>query len=107
MKLNLVEENKRVLFLTCNTENLIGGHYARLGQIVIHSILHEGPAFPFLPKAVYYYLIGDSSISLKRGRGTTGNRVCGEKGEYMYICEKIDHLQYNMILQDGVRKSAH
>ena len=49
LKLNLVEENNGILFFTCNTESLLGGHYAWLGQVVIHSILHEGPAFPCLP----------------------------------------------------------
>ena len=53
VKLNLVEENKGVLFLTCNTENLLGDHYGHLSQVVIYSILHEGPAFPCLPKGVY------------------------------------------------------
>ena len=45
-------------FFTCNTESLLGGHYSRLGQVIIHSVLQGGPAFPCLPKAIYYYLVG-------------------------------------------------
>ena len=64
-KLNLVEENDGVVFFTCNTESLLGGHYARLGQVIVHSVLNEGPAFPYLPKAVYYYMISgiDEAVS--------------------------------------------
>lgn len=57
-KLNLVEENDGVLFFTSNAESLLGGHYSRLGQVIVHSILQGGPAFPCLPRAIYYYLVG-------------------------------------------------
>ena len=63
-KLNLVEESDGVLFFTCNTESLLGGHYARLGQVYVHSVLNEGPAFPYLPKAVYYYMIGGIDVAV-------------------------------------------
>ena len=55
--LNL-EENYRVVFFTCNTESLLGCHYERLGQVIVHSVLNEGPAFLCLPKAIYYYMVG-------------------------------------------------
>ena len=63
-KLNLVEENNGVFFFTCNTESLLGRHYERLGQVIVHSVLNEGPAFPCLPKAIYYYMVGgiDSAV---------------------------------------------
>ena len=63
-KLHLVEENNGVLFFTCNTESLLGNHYSRLGQVIVHSILQGGPAFPCLPKAVYYYLIGGIELAI-------------------------------------------
>jgi hypothetical protein len=63
-RLNLVEENSGVVFFTCNTEGLLGGHYARLGQVIVHSVLNEGPAFPHLPKAVYYYMIGGIDVAV-------------------------------------------
>ena len=64
-KLNLVEENNGVVFFTCNTESLLGGHYTCLGQVIAHSVLNEGLAFPYLPKAVYYYMISgiDEAVS--------------------------------------------
>ena len=55
--LNLIEENGSNFFLTCNADALVAGHYARLGQVVVHSVLQQGPGFPHLPKAVYYYMI--------------------------------------------------
>ena len=57
-KLNLIEENAGIAFLTCNSDSLLGDHYSRLGKIIIYSILQEGPAFPFFSKAMYYYLVG-------------------------------------------------
>ena len=63
-RLNLVEENNGVVFFTCNTESLLGGHYACLGQVIVHSVLNEGPAFPCLPKAVYYYMIGGIDVAV-------------------------------------------
>ena len=56
--LNLVEENAQTLFFTCNTDSLLKGHYCHLARSIIHSIIHEGPAFPCLSKSVYYYLVG-------------------------------------------------
>ena len=57
-KLHLTEESNGVLFYTCNTESLLGSHYSRLGQVIVHSVMQGGSAFPCLPKAVYYYPIG-------------------------------------------------
>lgn len=57
-KLHLIEENGSIAFPTCNTDSLLSGHYARLGKLIVSSILQEGPGFPFFPKAVYYYLVG-------------------------------------------------
>ena len=56
-KLNSVQKNNGVVFFTCNTEGLLGGHYACLGQVIVHCVLSEGPAFPCLPKAVCYHMI--------------------------------------------------
>ena len=28
-----------------------------LGKIILHSILLEGPGFPFFPPPIYYYLV--------------------------------------------------
>ena len=62
-KLNLVEENNGVVFFTCNTEGLLGGHYTRLGQVIVHSVLNKEPAFPCLSKAVYYHMIGEIDVA--------------------------------------------
>lgn len=37
---------------------MLGGHYERFAQVIIHSVLQEGPAYPHFPKAVYYYMLG-------------------------------------------------
>ena len=59
-KLNLVENNG-VVFFTCNTEGLLGCHCAHLGQLIIHSVVNEGPC---LPKAVYYYMISGIDVAV-------------------------------------------
>ena len=66
-KLGLVERNGLLCFLTCNSDCLLGHHYARLAHIAVHSILQEGPAFPVLPKAVYYYIVSglDEHLSIE------------------------------------------
>ena len=63
-KLNLTEENNGVVFFICNTEGLLGGHYAHLGQVIVHNVFNEGPAFPCLPKAVYCYMIGGIDVAV-------------------------------------------
>ena len=40
-----------------NHDALICGHFRMLGRIILHSILLEGPGFPFFPPPVYYYLV--------------------------------------------------
>ena len=56
--LNLGEENNDTFFVTCNAEGVRNQHYRRLGELIISSLLQEGPDFARLPKAVYYYWIG-------------------------------------------------
>ena len=65
VKLGLVERNGPVCFFTCNSDSLIGEHYARLAHIIVHSVLQEGPGFPCLPKAVFYYIIGGIDEAIK------------------------------------------
>ena len=67
-KLNLVEVNDGVLFFTVS---LLGNHYAPLGQTIVNSLLSEGPAFPCLPKAVYYYIIGGIDAAVPHVRVTS------------------------------------
>jgi len=57
-ELKLVEENGPVHFFTTNADGVLGGHYERFAQVIVHSVLQEGPAYPHLPKAVYYYMLG-------------------------------------------------
>ena len=40
-----------------NHNALICGHFHMFGRIILHSILLEGPGFPFFPPPVYYYLV--------------------------------------------------
>ena len=64
--LNLIEENGSNCFLTCNADSLVAGYYSsRLGQVVVHSVLEQGPGFPHLPKAVYYYMIGGVDAAIQ------------------------------------------
>ena len=57
INLRSVEQNGPVYLFTSNTDCLLGGHYSRLAHVIVHSVLQEGPGFPHLPKAVYYYLV--------------------------------------------------
>ena len=59
-----MEGNGQVLFLTCNAESLLHRHYKRLGELIVNSILQEGPGFSRLPKAVYYYFVGGLEIAI-------------------------------------------
>ena len=29
-----------------------------LGKIVVHSVLQDGPSFPFFPPAIFHYIVG-------------------------------------------------
>ena len=44
------------LLPTMNYEALMCGHFKMFGKVLIHSLLQEGPPFPFFPKAVYVYI---------------------------------------------------
>ncbi len=64
IKLRLFETNGLVHFPTGHTDALLGGHYRRLGQIIVHSVVQEGPGFPYLPKSIYYYLVGGIDLAV-------------------------------------------
>ena len=40
-----------------NHDAIICGHFKMLGRIIIHSLLLDGPGFPFFPPPIYYYLV--------------------------------------------------
>ena len=40
----------------CNTDILISGLMKIIGTIIVHSVLHGGPGFPFFSSALYWYL---------------------------------------------------
>ena len=37
-------------------EAVMAGHFKMFGRVLVHSILQEGPAFPFFPRSVFRYL---------------------------------------------------
>ena len=40
-----------------NHDAIISGVFKMVGRIILHSILMEGPGFPFLPLPVYQYMV--------------------------------------------------
>ena len=54
--LNLFERNDLYLLPSINQEAYICGHYKMLGKLILHSILQEGPGFPYFPPSLYYYI---------------------------------------------------
>ncbi len=34
----------------------MAGYFKMFGQVIVHSVLQEGPAFPYFPKSVFLYL---------------------------------------------------
>ena len=62
--LDLVEFNGHIGFPSLHTEALVGGHYARLGRVIVHSVLQEGPGFPYFPKSIFYYLVGGIDLAV-------------------------------------------
>ena len=63
-KLSLFEINDLVQFPTGHTDALLGGYYRRLGQVIVHNVVQEGPGFPHLPKSIYYYLVGGVDLAV-------------------------------------------
>ena len=53
----LLFEGEDYLLPCINHNAIIAGHYRMVGRMILHSILNEGPAFPFFPPQVYYYLV--------------------------------------------------
>lgn len=64
-ELKLIEENGAIHFLTCNTDSVLCRHYARFAQFIVYSVLQEGPGYPHLPKALYYYLVGGVDMAIE------------------------------------------
>ena len=54
--LNLFERNDLYLLPLINQEAYICGHYKMLGKLILHSILQEGPGFPYFPPSLYHYI---------------------------------------------------
>ena len=46
-----------------NQEAVIAGYYKMFRQVLVHRILQERPAFPYLPKCVFTYLSSLPSMS--------------------------------------------
>ena len=53
----LLFEGEDYLLPCINHDTIIAGHYRMVGRMILHSILNEGPGFPFFPPPVYYYLV--------------------------------------------------
>ena len=51
-------EGDDCLLPSINHDAIIAGHYRMAGRVILHSIFNEGPAFPFFPPPVYYYIVG-------------------------------------------------
>ena len=64
LKLKLFEFNGSVAFPAVHTDALVGGHYACLGRIIVHSVLQEGLGFPCLPRSIYYYFVGGIDLAI-------------------------------------------
>ena len=41
---------------TVNYEAIVSGYFKLFGKVLVHSLLQEGPSFPYLPKSVYVYM---------------------------------------------------
>ena len=39
-----------------NQHAVMAGYVKMFGQVIVHSVLQEGPAFPYFPKSVFLYL---------------------------------------------------
>lgn len=57
----LLFEGEDNLQPSCNHDATIAGHFQMAGRIILHSVLNEGPAFPFFPEPVYYYIVTGSN----------------------------------------------
>ena len=53
----LLFEGEDYLLPSNNHDAIIAGHYRMASKMILHSILNEGPAFPFFPPSVYYYIV--------------------------------------------------
>ena len=52
--------DKGHLLSTINHDAIICGHFKLAGRMILHSILNEGPAFPFFPPPNYHYMVNGS-----------------------------------------------
>ena len=54
--LGLFEGGPNALLPACNNQAIVCGHFKMLGVIIVHSVMQEGPAFPYFPPSLYWYM---------------------------------------------------
>ena len=55
-------EGPNALLLACNNQAIVCGHFKMLGVIIVHSVMQEGPAFPYFPPSLIYWYMCTGSI---------------------------------------------
>jgi len=58
--LNLFERNEEFILQVVNLEAYNCGYFSMLVKIILHSVVQEGPGFPYFPLPIYYYICTQS-----------------------------------------------